>query len=87
MIQTKQINDFADSVLELNSKDEVIKFFEWLLTPQEFKQLPMRLQIMRMLKKGIPQRKIAETLGVGIATVTRGSKELEKYETIIAKVK
>jgi len=36
------------------------------------------LQIVRMLKKGVPQHQIAKELGIGIATVTRGSKELQK---------
>jgi Trp operon repressor len=31
-----------------------------------------------MLKSGIPQHEIAEKLGVGVATVTRGSKEIQK---------
>lgn len=32
-----------------------------------------RLQIFEMLEQGVPQRQIAEKLGVGIATVTRGA--------------
>ncbi|MBU0727309.1 trp operon repressor [Patescibacteria group bacterium] len=31
-----------------------------------------------MLKKGVSQRRIADKLGVGIATVTRGAKEIKK---------
>lgn len=31
-----------------------------------------------MLKQGIPQKEISKKLGVGIATVTRGSKALNK---------
>jgi TrpR family trp operon transcriptional repressor len=30
-----------------------------------------------MLKKGVPQRNIAQQLGVGIATVTRGAREIK----------
>jgi TrpR family trp operon transcriptional repressor len=37
-----------------------------------------RLQIIEMLQQGIPQRQIADTLGVGIATVTRGSHHLKR---------
>jgi TrpR family trp operon transcriptional repressor len=30
-----------------------------------------------MLEQGMPQRKIAETLGVGIATVSRGARAMK----------
>jgi TrpR family trp operon transcriptional repressor len=45
---------------------------------QELEEIPKRLAIVKMLKKGIPQHQIAQTLGVGVATVTRGSKEISK---------
>ena len=47
-----------------------------LLTPSEFAEVVKRLQIFKLLEQGVPQRQIAETLGVGIATVTRGSRAL-----------
>ena len=46
--------------------------------PKEREELPTRIEIIKMLKKGIPQHQIAENLGVGIATVTRGSKEIQQ---------
>jgi len=49
-----------------------------LLTPAEFNEISKRLQILEMLEAGHPQRQIAEELGVGIATVTRGSRALQK---------
>lgn len=47
-----------------------------VLTPREYEELSFRWQIIKQLNRGIPQRKIAENLGVGIATITRGSREL-----------
>lgn len=54
-----------------------------LLTPSELDSISIRLEIARLLKLGISQRKIASQLGVGIATVTRGSRELKagKFKT------
>jgi len=52
-------------------------FLKGLLTPQELEQLPVRLKIVKMLKQGMPHRKIAEELGIGIATVVRGARELK----------
>ncbi len=54
-----------------------------LLTPSELDSISTRLEIARLLKLGISQRKIATQLKVGIATVTRGSRELKagKFKT------
>lgn len=52
-------------------------FLYGILTPQELDEISVRLQIVKMLKKGIPQHEIAQILGIGVATVTRGSKELK----------
>ena len=49
-----------------------------ILTPAEIETIATRMEIVRMLKKNIPQQKIAQTLKVGIATVTRGSRELKQ---------
>jgi TrpR family trp operon transcriptional repressor len=62
----------------IKSKDEMEDFLKGILTPKELLELPNRLKIIRMLKKGIAQQEIAKGLKVGVATVTRGSMELQK---------
>ena len=37
-----------------------------------------RNKIVKMLKAGVPQHQIAKELNIGVATVTRGSKEIQK---------
>ena len=49
-----------------------------LLTPEEISVLAQRWQIVKGLAQNRPQREIAEELGVGIATVTRGARLLKK---------
>lgn len=51
-------------------------FLEDLLTPSEYEEIIKRWQIVKRLYDGSPQRKIANSLQVGIGTVTRGSREL-----------
>ena len=51
-------------------------FMEDILTPKEFEEIVTRWQIIKQLAKGVPQRKIAVGLGVSIAKITRGSREL-----------
>ena len=52
------------------------EFLTDILTPTEFEALALRWQIVKKLKKGETHRSIAEDLGLGISTVTRGSREL-----------
>ena len=59
-------------------KVELESFLRGILTPTELDQVVKRLQIVKSLKKGKSQRSIAESLDVGIATVTRGSRELSR---------
>ena len=83
MIQKRHLNELTSTILGLKNPEEVLNFLNWILTPQEFEQLPVRLQIVKMLKNRVPQRKIAKSLGVGIATVTRGAKEVQKNFSIV----
>jgi TrpR family trp operon transcriptional repressor len=53
------------------------EFLQVLFTPQELQQIPQRLAILELLSKGATQREIASSLGVGIATVTRGAREMK----------
>ena len=78
MIGNNYLSQLAQQLRSIESEREMIKFLEGILTPQELIEIPKRLVIVKMLKKGTPQHEISRKLGVGIATVTRGSKELQK---------
>ncbi|HBU07030.1 MAG TPA: transcriptional regulator [Candidatus Magasanikbacteria bacterium] len=69
-------------------KDEATMndFLVDLLTGAEIEELPKRLQIIKQLDKGVSQREVAKNLGVGIATVTRGAKELKNKKGGFRKV-
>jgi len=70
------IDQLAEELLKIESLPEMKTFLKALFTPEEFQSIPLRLQIVKLLKKGVSQREIVKKLGVGIATVTRGSKEI-----------
>ena len=53
------------------------EFLKDLLTSSEYRELEVRWQIVKKLYNEIPQRQIAYDLGVGIATVSRGARELQ----------
>jgi len=77
-MKQKNLKELAAAIAELTSPAEVIEFLRGILTPKELLEIPQRLQIVKMLKQGVPHRQISGELKVGIATVTRGSKELQK---------
>lgn len=70
--------ELVESLLHITGKDEMESFLTGILTQQELAELPKRLEIFKMLKAGIPQHEIAKKLSVGVATVTRGSHELQR---------
>ena len=74
----KQLDEFIEMLIKMNTKNKMIDFLEGVLTPKELLELPHRLAIIKMLKRGISQHDVAGKLGVGVATVTRGSRELQK---------
>ena len=69
--------ELISHLLEAKDPDSMEKVLQSLLTPSEFHEISKRLQIIKLLLAGMPQRQIAEKLGVGIATVTRGSRALK----------
>ena len=76
--QGKRTEELVQTLLKISSKEEMEEFLKGILTPKELLEIPNRLKIVKMLKKGIAQQEIAQELKVGVATVTRGSMELKK---------
>ena len=56
------------------SEGELARLLKAVLTPAEIESISQRLCILDGIATGVPQREIAESLRVGIATVTRGSR-------------
>ncbi len=76
-MKNKYLKELIQLILTIKNAKELENFLLGIFTPKELSEIPMRLQIVKMLKKGIPQQKIASQLGTGIATVTRGSREIK----------
>jgi TrpR family transcriptional regulator, trp operon repressor len=58
------------------NKELMFEFLKDILTPSEFEEVSLRWQIVKRLSKNEKHRDIAGDLGLGISTVTRGSREL-----------
>ena len=77
-MNTKYFNELIEELLKIKDKELLENFLLGLLTPTELDEIVVRVQIVKMLKQGIPQHEIAEKLGIGVATVTRGSNEIKR---------
>ncbi len=77
----KKIPEYKKELVEIFSKifgDKKLmtEFLVDILTPAEFEGLALRWQIVKKLNKGETHRSVAGDLGLGISTVSRGSREL-----------
>lgn len=78
MRSNKELDDFVEMLLKINGKKQMVDFLKGILTSKELIEIPNRLVIVKMLKRGISHHDIAGKLHVGVATVTRGSRELQQ---------
>ena len=77
----KKIPEYKKELVEVFSrihgdKKLMDEFLLDVLTPVEFETLALRWQIVKKLNKGENHRTVAGDLGLGVSTVTRGSREL-----------
>lgn len=71
------LKNLSKYLLSIQTEKEMQSFLQAILTPAEQEHIPKRLELIRMLKKGVPQHDVARKLAMGVATVTRGSRELK----------
>ena len=79
------LDQYKKELIEILSKIAKDKqlladFVRDILTPREFENISVRWQIVKRLAKGEHHKSIAEDLHLGVATVTRGSREMRKKE-------
>lgn len=83
-MKDKYVKQFITKLLDIKDEKEMFEFLQLMLTLEELEYIPRRLEILRMLKKGVPYREIAKKLGVALESVTRGNRALRtaKYKNI-----
>ena len=73
--------DFLKLCLRAESPQKLDQLFQLVLTAEERDDLATRTLIIRELLNGkMTQREMAETLGVSIAKITRGSNALKTMD-------
>ena len=81
----KNILEIANTLRKLKTDKEIYNFLLEILTESEVETLSKRWCIVKMLKGGFTQRKIAQELNVSLCKVTRGSKILKNEKSVVSK--
>lgn len=74
----RAVSVIANALNSTKTNKEREALIEGLFSPNEIAEFAKRLAIVQLLKQGKPQHVIAKELGVGVATVGRGAKELKR---------
>jgi len=79
-------NELIALFKKMKSANELDEFLKDLLTENEYREMIIRIQIVKMLAQGKTHRYISRSLGVGVATVERGVKELDDPHGSFSKI-
>ena len=81
-IYAGKIKEIASVFAQIQDEEIMSRFFEEIFTQAERKDISLRWELMRMLKKGVSQRKIATELGISLCKITRGAKILKDPRSV-----
>lgn len=71
------VRELADAFARLGDPATASDFIHAILTPRELEKIALRWRLVKLLREGHSQRRIAEELGVSLCKITRGSRELK----------
>ena len=71
------LKELIEIFTKTDSTQEMQKLFEELFTQREKYDFALRWRLMKELHDGKPQREIANSLGISLCKITRGSKILK----------
>jgi len=86
MKEIYRLDEIATVLAATKDRDLVEEFLKSILTGNEIEEISSRWEIVKLLKTGMSQRKISETLGVSLCKITRGSKELKDNDSAMDKM-
>jgi len=86
MSLTKNLREISNVLAKVENAELIEGFLRDILTESELNNLSSRWEIVKLLDKGITQRKIAHDFHLSLCKITRGSKELHKEDSAIKKI-
>ncbi len=81
----KSIKEISQVLSKIEDPAIIEEIFVSILTKSELKSISSRWELVKLLDKGLSQRKIAEDLKLSLCKITRGSKELKKKDSVLKK--
>ncbi|MEX2006571.1 MAG: Trp family transcriptional regulator [Candidatus Saccharimonadales bacterium] len=78
----KKFEELVWLLHSIKDKDALESYLQGLTTAHERRALSRRLEIIKKLKTGKTQHEVANELRVGVATVTRWSKETARFKSL-----
>ena len=75
-IMNEQIGELAEAMLQLQTREEALLFFEDIFTVKELQAIAQRLAVAKMLKDRVTYQEIAEKPGASTATISRVNRSL-----------
>ena len=77
-----ELKELVNVFSEIDDPEVMMKLFEELFTEAERKDFASRWGLMKDLKAGISQRKIAKARHISLCKITRGSKLLKNTQSV-----
>lgn len=81
-----KLKQFLNLITEIEQTEDLGDILDLLLTPKEYQEIANRVEIFKKLDEGETQRNISDELEVSIATVTRGSREMQNKPQKVQKL-
>lgn len=91
MMREALMDELAEAMLKLETKEEARRFFEDIFTIKELQEVSQRLAVARLLGKKATYQEIAERTGASTATISRVNRCLTYgaggYQMILERMK
>ena len=70
-LSSPELNALFEIILLLETEEECYRFFEDICTISEIRTIAQRLEVAKMLRKGVTYHEIAQRVGASTATISR----------------
>lgn len=75
-LTSKELDALFEIILMLKDNEECYRFFEDICTITEINAIAQRLEVAKMLKRGVTYQEIAQSVGASTATISRVNRSL-----------
>ncbi len=81
-----EIKEISEVLSNMTEPEEIEIFLHEILTETEIRDISLRWALLKKLFDGVPQRNIANDLGISLCKITRGSRILKNKESVTRKL-